>query len=46
MQQLGPALEGRTGTFQHVDLMLLDPTSDQGVNPYFRQPEVQPIYSA
>ncbi|GAA4497941.1 hypothetical protein GCM10023172_13800 [Hymenobacter ginsengisoli] len=46
MQQLGPALEGRTGTFQHVDLMLLDLTSDQGVNPYFQQPEVTPVYTA
>ncbi|MDO7886764.1 enhanced serine sensitivity protein SseB C-terminal domain-containing protein [Hymenobacter cheonanensis] len=46
MQQLGPALEGRTGTFQHVDLMLLDLTSQEGVNPYFQQPEVQPIYTA
>ena len=46
MQQLGPALEGRTGPYQHVDLMLLDLTSDEGVNPYFRQPEVQPLYRA
>jgi hypothetical protein len=46
MQQLGPALEGRTGDFQHVDLMLLDLTSEEGVNPYFQQPEVQPIYTA
>ena len=46
MQDLGPALEGRTGPFQHVDLMLLDMTSDEGVNPYFRQPEVQPLYQA
>lgn len=46
MQQLGPALEGRTGNFQHVDLMLLDLTSAEGVNPYFQQPEVQPLYTA
>ena len=46
MQQLGPALEGRTGNFQHVDLMLLDLTSDEGVNPYFQQPEVQPVYKS
>ena len=46
MSQLGPALEGLTGDFQHVDLMLLDLTSDEGVNPYFRQPEVQPLYQA
>jgi hypothetical protein len=46
MQQLGPALEGRTGTFQHVDLMLLDLSSPEGVNPYFLQPEVQPVYKA
>jgi len=46
MQQLGPALEGRTGDFQHVDLMLLDLTSEEGVNPYFQQPEVQPVYTA
>ena len=46
MQNLGPALEGHTGTFQHVDLMLVDLASDEGVNPYFRQPEVEPIYQA
>ncbi|MGI4832519.1 MAG: enhanced serine sensitivity protein SseB C-terminal domain-containing protein [Janthinobacterium lividum] len=46
MQDLGPALEGHTGQFQHVDLMLLDMNSDEGVNPYFRQPEVQPLYQA
>ena len=46
MQDLGPALEGRTGDFQHVDLMLLDMNSDEGVNPYFQQPEVQPVYQA
>ena len=46
MQQLGPALEGRTGDFQHVDLMLIDLDSDEGVNPYFRQPDVQPLYEA
>ncbi len=46
MSQLGQALEGRTGPFQHVDLMLVDLTSDEGVNPYFRQPEVQPLYQA
>ncbi|MGI4872931.1 MAG: enhanced serine sensitivity protein SseB C-terminal domain-containing protein [Janthinobacterium lividum] len=46
MQNLGPALEGRTGQFQHVDLMLVDVNSDEGVNPYFRQPEVEPIYKA
>jgi len=46
MQELGPALEGRTGDFQHVDLMLIDPNSDEGVNPYFRQPDVRPLYEA
>jgi len=46
MQQLGPALEGRTGQFQHVDLMLIDLESEEGVNPYFRQPEVEPVYKA
>ena len=46
MQELGPALEGRTGDFQHVDLMLIDPNSDEGVNPYFRQPEVRPVYAS
>ncbi len=46
MQQLGPALEGRTGGFQHVDLMLIDLTSAEGVNPYFQQPEVTPVYKA
>ncbi len=46
MQQLGPALEGRTGDFQHVDLMLIDLTSEEGVNPYFQQPDVKPVYKA
>jgi len=44
LPELGPALEGRTGGFQHVDLMLVDLTSDEGVNPYFRLPEVEPVY--
>ncbi len=42
MQELGPVLEGKTDAYQFVDLMLLDLTSDEGVNPYFRQ--VEPIY--
>lgn len=44
LPQLGPALEGRTGEYQHVDLMLLDLNSDEGVNPYFKMEEVQPVY--
>ncbi|MFD1872832.1 enhanced serine sensitivity protein SseB C-terminal domain-containing protein [Hymenobacter bucti] len=44
LPQLGPALEGRTGEFQHVDLMLLDLNSEEGVNPYFKMPEVEPVY--
>jgi hypothetical protein len=44
LPQLGPALEGRTGDYQHVDLMLLDLNSEEGVNPYFKMPEVQPVY--
>lgn len=43
MQEIGPVLEGKTGEFQFVDLMLLDKTSDEGVNPYFRQ--VEPFYT-
>ena len=46
MQQLGPVLEGHTANFQHVDLMLIDVNSDEGVNPYFRQPGVEPVYRA
>ena len=42
MQELGPVLEGRTTDFQFVDLMLLDKTSDEGVNPYFRT--IEPFY--
>jgi len=44
LPQLGPALEGRTGEYQHVDLMLLDLNSDEGVNPYFKMAEVEPVY--
>jgi len=44
LPQLGPALEGRTGEFQHVDLMLLDLNSEEGVNPYFKMDDVQPVY--
>jgi hypothetical protein len=36
LQELGPVLQGQTANFQFVDLMLLDQTSDEGVNPYFR----------
>ena len=42
MQELGPVLEGRATGFQFVDLMLLDKTSDEGVNPYFRT--IEPFY--
>ncbi len=42
LQELGPVLQGQTDAFQFVDLMLLDPGSDEGVNPYFRQ--VEPFY--
>ena len=44
LPQLGPALEGLTGDFQHVDLMLLDLNSGEGVNPYFNMPDIQPVY--
>jgi hypothetical protein len=44
LPQLGPALEGYTGEYQHVDLMLLDLTSEEGVNPYFNMPDVEPVY--
>ncbi len=42
MQELGPVLEGKTQAFQFIDLMLLDPASEEGVNPYFRT--IEPFY--
>ncbi|WP_375418950.1 enhanced serine sensitivity protein SseB C-terminal domain-containing protein [uncultured Hymenobacter sp.] len=42
LQQLGPVLDGKTGQYQFVDLMLLDVNSDEGVNPYFRT--IEPVY--
>jgi hypothetical protein len=42
LQELGPVLQGQTANYQYVDLMLLDKTSDEGVNPYFRQ--IDPFY--
>jgi hypothetical protein len=42
LQDLGPVLNGKTGAYQFVDLMLLDITSDEGINPYFRQ--IEPVY--
>ncbi len=42
MQELGEVLQGKTDAYQFVDLMLLDPNSDEGVNPYFKQ--VEPFY--
>ncbi|MBD2768116.1 enhanced serine sensitivity protein SseB C-terminal domain-containing protein [Hymenobacter sp. BT664] len=44
MQELGPVLQGKTNAYQFVDLMLVDKTSDEGVNPYFRT--VEPLYRA
>ncbi|WP_046242837.1 enhanced serine sensitivity protein SseB C-terminal domain-containing protein [Hymenobacter terrenus] len=44
MQELGPVLQGKTDAYQFVDLMLVDKTSDEGVNPYFRT--VEPFYRA
>ena len=44
MQELGPVLQGQTDAFQFVDLMLLDMSSEEGVNPYFRT--VEPFYRA
>ena len=44
MQELGPVLEGKTQAFQFIDLMLLDPASEEGVNPYFRT--IEPFYQA
>ena len=43
MQAMGPVLQGQTANYQYVDLMLLDKTSDEGVNPYFRQ--VEPFWT-
>ncbi|UOQ99664.1 enhanced serine sensitivity protein SseB C-terminal domain-containing protein [Hymenobacter sp. 5317J-9] len=42
MQNLGPVLQGQTNAYQFVDLMLLDPNSEEGVNPYFRT--IEPFY--
>ena len=42
MQELGPVLEGKTNVFQFVDLMLLDLSSEEGVNPYFKT--IEPFY--
>ncbi|GAB3864766.1 hypothetical protein GCM10028824_02730 [Hymenobacter segetis] len=42
MQELGPVLEGKTNVYQFVDLMLLDVTSEEGVNPYFKT--IEPFY--
>ena len=44
MQELGPVLEGKANTYQFVDLMLLNLSSEEGVNPYFRT--VEPFYKA
>ena len=43
MQELGPVLEGKTQAFQFIDLMLLDPASEEGVNPYFKS--IEPFYA-
>jgi hypothetical protein len=42
MQELGPVLEGKTNVYQFVDLMLLDLSSEEGVNPYFKT--IEPFY--
>ena len=42
MQELGPVLEGKTNLYQFVDLMLLNPESTEGVNPYFKT--IEPFY--
>ena len=42
MQELGPVLEGKTNVYQFVDLMLLNPESEEGVNPYFKT--IEPFY--
>ncbi|MCI1187210.1 enhanced serine sensitivity protein SseB C-terminal domain-containing protein [Hymenobacter sp. DH14] len=42
MQELGPVLEGKTNAYQFIDLMLLNPESEEGVNPYFRT--IAPFY--
>ncbi len=43
LQELGPVLSGQQIAFQHVDLMLLDKASDEGVNPYFRT--IEPFWT-
>ena len=43
LQELGPVLSGQQTNYQHVDLMLLDKASDEGVNPYFRT--IEPFWT-
>jgi hypothetical protein len=42
LQELGPVIEGRLEGFQFVDMMLLNPASDEPLNQYFAQQE--PFY--
>ncbi len=42
LQELGPVMEGRIEGYQFVDMMLLNPTSDEPLNEYFNQQE--PFY--
>ncbi|MBD2716149.1 enhanced serine sensitivity protein SseB [Microvirga sp. STR05] len=42
LQELGPVIEGRLEGYQFVDMMLLNPTSDEPLNQYFNQQ--QPFY--
>ena len=42
LQELGPVIEGRLQGFEFVDMMLLNPASDEPLNQYFAQQE--PFY--
>lgn len=42
LQELGPVMEGRIEGYPFVDMMLLNPTSDEPLNQYFNQQE--PFY--
>ena len=42
LEELGPIVQGLVGDQQVLDIMLIDPTSDEPINQYFQQAE--PVY--
>jgi hypothetical protein len=42
LQELGPVIEGKIEGYQFVDMMVLNPTSEEPINQYFEQQE--PFY--